>query len=173
MMKRRQFLQLSAIVAAGVAVDAMAAWPAYAADVLSVAPAAGPFAPHLSAIAAPVHTTEPDELLTLLLETVRDGAWHWKIQGETAQGRSFSAPDPLLLQQGRRYRLRMMNATGTAHRVRLRHHKFELARFRQAPVSGLCSNTVHLERFDVVEADVVIHRPGAVFLQYSQPLVIN
>ncbi len=170
-MKRRQFLQLSAIFAAGMAADAIAAWPAYAADVLTVAPAAGQFAPHLSAIAGPAHTTEPDELLGLLLEAGRDGAWHWTIQGET--GRSFSAGEPLLLQQGRRYRLRMMNATGTAHIVKLRHHKFELARFRQAPVSGLSSNTIHLERFNVVEADVVIHRRGAVFLQYLRPLVIN
>ena len=165
-MKRRRFLQLAAIAAAGAAAEPFAARPALA-DVLSVT-GAGRIDPLVSGNASTLNTAEPDELLSLLLESTKDGAHTW-----TIQGRAFSAGEALPLQQGRCYRLRMMNATGKDHCVSLRHHKFEIARARQARVTGICAHTILLERFNVVEADVVISRPGAVFLQYPQPLVIN
>jgi hypothetical protein len=51
--------------------------------------------------------------------------------------------------------LRMMNATDRSHPVRLPQHNFALTRVNQIPVSGIIKDTVRLERYNVIEADVV------------------
>jgi FtsP/CotA-like multicopper oxidase with cupredoxin domain len=91
----------------------------------------------------------PDQTIAMLLEN-RPGGLHWIIDGE-------SRPDVnhLSFQPGRRYRLRMMNATDRAHPVRLAQHNFALTRVNQVPVSGIIKETVRLERFNVIEADVM------------------
>ena len=74
--------------------------------------------------------------------------------------------EALFLQQGRRYRLRMMNATGGVHPVHLQNHNFELARIHQVPVSGIFQDTIRLGRYNVVEADVLMSRSGPLLLRY-------
>jgi hypothetical protein len=59
-----------------------------------------------------------------------------------------------------------MNATGGVHTVFLRNHSFELTRIHQVPVSGIFRDTLRLERYNVVEADVLISRPGPLLLRY-------
>jgi hypothetical protein len=59
-----------------------------------------------------------------------------------------------------------MNATGGVHTVSLRNHSFELKRIHQVPVSGIFRATLRLERYNVVEADVLISRPGPLLLRY-------
>ena len=91
----------------------------------------------------------PDQTIEMLLEK-RAAGLHWIIDGQ-------SCPDVghLSFQPGRRYRLRMMNATDRAHPVRLPQHNFALTRVNQIPVSGIIKETVRLERFNVIEADVM------------------
>ncbi len=60
----------------------------------------------------------------------------------------------------------MMNATGGVHAVSPAHHSFELARIHQVPVSGIFQDTIRLGRYNVVEADVVMSRPGPLLLHY-------
>ncbi len=103
---------------------------------------------------------EPDQMIEMLLEKTSDGGCQWIVDG-----RSHPA-DALFLQQGRRYRLRMMNATGGVHNVHLRHHSFELTRIHQAPVSGIFRGTLRLGRYNVVEADVLMSRSGPLLLRY-------
>ncbi len=57
-------------------------------------------------------------------------------------------------QPGRRYRLRMMNATDRTQPVRLPGYNLLLTRVNQIPVSGIIKDTVRLERYNVIEADV-------------------
>ena len=160
-MKRRRFLQLTVSAAAGAVVQhasALISQPA-AADVLSLAvgePPLGAFDASHSRRSA----VEPDQMIEMLLEKRSDGVYQW-----TIGGRSHPA-DALFLQQGRRYRLRMMNATGGVHTVSLRNHSFELTRIHQAPVSGIFRDTLRLERYNVVEADVLISRPGPLLLRH-------
>jgi FtsP/CotA-like multicopper oxidase with cupredoxin domain len=75
---------------------------------------------------------------------------HWVIDGQ-----SYMDIDHLSFQPGRRYRLRMMNATARAHPVRLPHHRFALTRVNQIPVSGILKDTIRLERYNVIEADLL------------------
>jgi hypothetical protein len=136
-MKRRHFLQLAAGAAAG-------------AVVVHSSPRA----------TASATVSEPDELLPMLLERGSDGSHQWVIDG-----RSHQLSTPLVLPSGRRYRLRLMNATGFEHSVHIPNHHFEVARVEQARVSGMSRNSIRLDRYTVVEADV--------FLQQPQPLVID
>jgi hypothetical protein len=164
-MKRRRFLQLTVSAAAGAVVrhsSALIFQPA-AADVLSLT-VDEPSLPVLSAAHAGSWfnrrtAVEPDQMIELLLEKRSDGVYQWTVNGQ-------SHPETLFLQQGRRYRLRLMNATGGVHTVHLTHHSFELTRIQQVPVSGVFRDTLRLERYNVVEADVLMSRSGPLLLRY-------
>jgi FtsP/CotA-like multicopper oxidase with cupredoxin domain len=161
-MKRRRFLQLAASAAAGAVVQhssALIFQPA-AADVLSLEVGEPPLAAFDASHAGFGAAVEPGQMIEMLLEKRSDGVYQW-----TIDGRSHPA-DALFLQQGRRYRLRMMNATSGVHTVSLRNHSFELTRIHQVPVSGIFRDTLRLERYNVVEADVLISRPGPLLLRY-------
>jgi hypothetical protein len=165
-MKRRRFLQLTVSAAAAAVVlhsSALISEPA-AADVLSLAvgepPLAAFDATHAGFGAGRRSAVEPDQMIEMLLEKRSDGGYQWTVDGRSQPG------DALFLQQGRRYRLRMMNATGGVHTVQLRHHSFELTRVHQVPVSGIFRGTLRLERYNVVEADVLMSRSGPLLLRY-------
>jgi FtsP/CotA-like multicopper oxidase with cupredoxin domain len=95
----------------------------------------------------------PDQTIEMLLEKkpgFGDRGFHWIIDGQ-----SCTDIDQLSFQPGRRYRVRMMNATNRAQPVYLPQHKFALRRVNQVPVSGIIKDTVRLERYNVIEADVL------------------
>jgi FtsP/CotA-like multicopper oxidase with cupredoxin domain len=110
---------------------------------------------------------EPEQVIEMLFEQRSDGVPHWIING-----RPYSDIQLPSLEQGRRYRLRIMNATSRAHPLHLRQHSFELARINQIPVSGIIKDTIRLERYNVVEADVVLSHPGPAFLKGPQQLAM-
>jgi FtsP/CotA-like multicopper oxidase with cupredoxin domain len=87
----------------------------------------------------------PDQTIEMLLEKRR-----WIIDGQSHQD-----IDHLSFRPGRRYRLRMMNATDRAQPVRLPGYKLQLTRVNQIPVSGIIKDTIRLERYNVIEADVL------------------
>jgi FtsP/CotA-like multicopper oxidase with cupredoxin domain len=94
----------------------------------------------------------PDQTIEMLLEKRPESgvrSLHWIIDGQ-----SCSDIDHLSFEPGRRYRLRMMNATDRAHPVHLPQHNFALTRVNQVPVSGIIKDTVRLERYNVIEADL-------------------
>jgi hypothetical protein len=156
-MKRRRFLQLAASTAAAAVVQRTSALsPTAPADVLS-----------LTVGEAPLATTEalptgfsagPGQMIEMMLERTSEGIYQWTIAGQPGPAKA------LFLQQGRQYRLRMMNATGEVQTVNLRHHGFALARIHQVSVSGIFQKAIRLGRYNVVEADVVISRPGPLML---------
>jgi FtsP/CotA-like multicopper oxidase with cupredoxin domain len=92
-----------------------------------------------------------DQTIEMLLEKTSDDRKHqWVIDG-----RPHVDIDHLSFPPGRHSRLRMMNATDRAHPVRLPHHRFALTRVNQIPVSGIIKDTIRLERYNVIEADVL------------------
>ena len=171
-MKRRRFLQLAAGAAAAAVARHSSALSftegrtsqPETADVLWLAAGEPPLA-SFAAIRAGFGAShglalEPGQMIALLLEQTSDGGYQW-----TIDGRPHPA-EALLLERGRRYRLRMMNATDGVHTVHLRHHRFAVARIHQVPVSGISTDTLRLERYNVVEADVLMTRPGPLLLRY-------
>jgi hypothetical protein len=171
-MKRRRFLQLTVSAAAAAVVRHSSAlsftegqtFQPAAADVLSLAvgepPRAAFDASQAGFVASHRSAVEPDQMIELLLEKRSGGIYQWTID------RQSHPAEALFLQQGRRYRLRMMNATGGVHTVHLGHHSFELTRIHQVPVSGIFRDTLRLERYNVVEADVLMSRSGPLLLRY-------
>jgi hypothetical protein len=124
-MKRRRFLELATCAAAGAAIRPVAIdW----------------YHSRFAAACSPVR--EPDETIEMLFEN------QWIINGRPT-------PDinDLKLRPGRRYRLRIMNATAWPCSVRL-NRRFELTRVNQIPVSGIFRNTVRLEGYSTINADV-------------------
>jgi hypothetical protein len=171
-MKRRRFLQLTVSAAAAAVVRHASAlsfsegqtFQPAAADVLSLAVGEPPLAAfdtaHAGFGAGCRSTVAPHKMIELLLEKRSDGIYQWTID------RQSHPEEALFLQQGRRYRLRMMNATGGVHSVHLSRHSFALARIHQVPVSGIFSNTLRLGRYNVVEADILMSRSGPLLLRY-------
>jgi FtsP/CotA-like multicopper oxidase with cupredoxin domain len=100
----------------------------------------------------------PAQTIEMLLEKrpgSGDRSSHWIVDGQAG-----SDIEQLSFRTGRRYRVRMMNATDRAQPVQLPHHKFVLTRVNQVPVSGIIKDTVRLERYNVIEADLVTRSPG-------------
>jgi len=92
----------------------------------------------------------PNQAIEMLLERRPGLGVHWVMDGQSCSG-----IDQLSFKVGRRYRVRMMNATDGAQPVQLPRHKFVLTRVNQVPVSGIIKDTVRLERYNVIEADAV------------------
>jgi hypothetical protein len=169
-MKRRRFLQLVATTAAGAMVQQSPALSCSAqsffhhADVLSLSVGESAMAAldasQVGCGAGRRMSVGPDQMIEMLLEQPRDGTYQWTIDRRPHGGKA------LFLQPGRQYRLRMMNATGGIHAVHLQNHNFELARIDQVPVAGIFLDTVCLGRYNVVEADIVMTRPGPLLLHY-------
>ena len=158
-MKRRHFLQLAAAAAAGVVVRHSPALSCPA-DVLSLAVGEPPLAAFDTLHASRRSAVEPNQMIEMLLEKRSDSIYQWTIDGRP------HGEEALFLQQGRRYRLRMLNATGGVHTVHLQNHNFELARIHQVPVSGIFKDTIRLGRYNAVEADVRMSPPGPLLLHY-------
>jgi FtsP/CotA-like multicopper oxidase with cupredoxin domain len=86
-----------------------------------------------------------DQTVEMMFEKDR-----WVIDGQV-----HGDLDHLSFPPSRRYRVRMMNATHRAQPVCLRGCKLALTRVNQIPVSGIIKETVRLERYNVIEADVL------------------
>ncbi|AXC14145.1 Multicopper oxidase [Acidisarcina polymorpha] len=110
----------------------------------------------------------PIETLEMLFEKNSDAPG--SIDRWTINGRSYPDIEPVYLREGQRYRMRMMNATGCAHPVHLHRHSFELKRVDQVPVSGIFKDTVRLERYNVIEADLLANNPGNSLFHCHQQL---
>jgi len=99
----------------------------------------------------PPRLTPPaDQSIEVLLEEKPgDRMLHWVIDGK-----SYPSIEHLSFPPGRPYRLRMMNATSRAYPVRLPGYNLQPSRVNQIPVSGIIKDTIRLERYNVIEADV-------------------
>jgi len=78
-------------------------------------------------------------------------------------GVSFSMDrmDPLFrLRRGRRYRLKMRNATDDVHPMHLHRHSFMLTRLAGLPTSGILKDVVMVGKYQEVEVDFTADQPG-------------
>ncbi len=91
----------------------------------------------------------------------------------TINGAAFSdmAMSPILrLEHGRRYRLRMRNASDDIHPVHLHRHSFELTRIAGKPTSGVVKDVVMLGGYQAIEVDFVADNPGRTLFHCHQQL---
>jgi FtsP/CotA-like multicopper oxidase with cupredoxin domain len=76
----------------------------------------------------------------------------------------------LRLNQGKRYRLRMRNASDDIHPVHLHRHSFELTRVAGQPTSGVIKDVVMVGGYQEMEIDFVADNPGLTLFHCHQQL---
>jgi FtsP/CotA-like multicopper oxidase with cupredoxin domain len=74
------------------------------------------------------------------------------------------------LAQGRRYRLRMANASDDIHPVHLHRHSFELTGIAGGPTAGVFKDVVMLGGYQRAEVDFVADNPGLTLFHCHQQL---
>ena len=113
----------------------------------------------------------PDETITLAFaknNAASDGFNLWTINGQ-----AFSMEHPTRLarlQEGRRYRLRMRNASDDIHPIHLHRHTFELTSVAGTRTSGVMKDVVMVGGYQEVEVDFVANNPGLTLFHCHQQL---
>jgi len=74
------------------------------------------------------------------------------------------------LREGRRYRIRMRNASDDIHPIHLHRHSFELTKIAGQPTSGVIKDVVMLDGYQEAEIDFVANNPGLTLFHCHQQL---
>jgi FtsP/CotA-like multicopper oxidase with cupredoxin domain len=114
---------------------------------------------------------EPDQVFEMTF--AKDNAALKGFNRWTINGVAFSdmAMDSMFkVQEGRRYRLRMHNASDDIHPVHLHRHSFELTRVAGQPTSGVIKDVVMLNGYQSLDVDFVADNPGRTLFHCHQQL---
>jgi FtsP/CotA-like multicopper oxidase with cupredoxin domain len=106
---------------------------------------------------AAVH--RPDQVIPLRFESKFHG--QGAVATWTVNGKSFPQTETVMLKEGKRYRLKMINRSGDDHPLHLHRHTFEVTTLNSQPVAGLNKDVVVVPGKGTVEADFVANNPGA------------
>ena len=74
------------------------------------------------------------------------------------------------LRQGKRYRLRMRNASDDIHPIHLHRHSFELTKFAGIATAGVMKDVVMVGGYQEVEVDFTADNPGLTLFHCHQQL---
>ena len=116
-------------------------------------------------------TPEPDQTFELTIvkhNAALHGFNQWTINGESFSMASMSPT--FTVHQGRRYRLRVRNASDDVHPLHLHRHSFELTRIGGRQTSGVLKDVVMLGGFQEVEVDFLADNPGPTLFHCHQQL---
>jgi FtsP/CotA-like multicopper oxidase with cupredoxin domain len=116
---------------------------------------------------------QPDEVFDMLFakqNAAMDGFNQWTINGVPYPMDQMKAKSMLHLREGKRYRIRMKNASDDIHPVHLHRHSFEVTRFAGQPMSGLMKDVVMVNGYQEVEIDFVANNPGLTLFHCHQQL---
>jgi FtsP/CotA-like multicopper oxidase with cupredoxin domain len=116
---------------------------------------------------------QPDETFDMLFEKENaafEGFNLWTINGKSYPVGGMMAPAMHHLHEGKRYRLRMRNASDDIHPVHLHRHTFEVTRYAGQPMSGLMKDVVMVGGYQEVEIDFVANNPGMTLFHCHQQL---
>ena len=92
----------------------------------------------------------------------------WTLNGEAF---SMDRMKPMYtVQEGRRYRLKLRNASDDIHPLHLHRHSFELTRIAGKPTAGVIKDVVMLGGFQELEFDFVADNPGMTLFHCHQQL---
>ncbi len=118
-----------------------------------------------------VASVAPDETLEMTFEknnAALDGFNQWTINGVAF---SMDKMEPMFrLHRGKRYRLRMRNASDDVHPIHLHRHSFELTKVAGKPTSGITKDVVMLGGYQEMEVDFLADNPGRTLFHCHQQL---
>jgi FtsP/CotA-like multicopper oxidase with cupredoxin domain len=115
----------------------------------------------------------PDE--TIEMTFAKDNAAHegfnvWTINGVSFPMSENVVPASFHLKQGKRYRLKMRNASDDIHPIHLHRHSFELTKLAGAPTAGILKDVVMVGGYQEAEVDFVADNPGLTLFHCHQQL---
>ncbi len=102
---------------------------------------------------------QPDHVVPLRFESKFHG--QGALATWTINGRSFPHTDDIMLKEGQRYRLQMINRSADDHPLHLHRHTFEVTSINSQPLSGLNKDVVIVPGNGKMEADFTASNPGA------------
>ena len=115
----------------------------------------------------------PDESIEMTFaknNAAEDGFNLWTINGASYPMSGGVAPASFHLKTGKRYRLRMRNASDDIHPIHLHRHSFELTRLAAVVTAGILKDVVMVGGYQEVEIDFVADNPGLTLFHCHQQL---
>ena len=115
----------------------------------------------------------PDETFDMTFaknNAAEEGFNRWTINGVAYPMTGEVAPASFHVQEGKRYRLRMRNASDDIHPIHLHRHSFELTSLAGKPTAGVLKDVVMLGGYQEAEVDFVADDPGLTLFHCHQQL---
>jgi FtsP/CotA-like multicopper oxidase with cupredoxin domain len=115
----------------------------------------------------------PDETFDMTFakdNAAEEGFNRWTINGVAYPMTSEMAPAAFHLKEGKRYRIRMRNASDDIHPIHLHRHSFELSSLAGMPTAGILKDVVMLGGYQEAEVDFVADNPGLTLFHCHQQL---
>jgi FtsP/CotA-like multicopper oxidase with cupredoxin domain len=115
----------------------------------------------------------PDETFEMRFvkeNAAEEGFNRWTINSVPYPMTQGIVPASFHLRQGKRYRLRMSNASDDIHPVHLHRHSFELTKVAGIAMSGVMKDVVMVGGYQQVEVDFVADNPGLTLFHCHQQL---
>jgi FtsP/CotA-like multicopper oxidase with cupredoxin domain len=115
----------------------------------------------------------PDETFEMTFtkdNAAEEGFNRWSINGVAFPMTQQVVPAAFHLKQGKRYRLRMRNASDDIHPIHLHRHSFELTSLAGKPTAGIFKDVVMLGGYQEAEVDFVADNPGLTLFHCHQQL---
>jgi FtsP/CotA-like multicopper oxidase with cupredoxin domain len=113
----------------------------------------------------------PDETIDMTFakdNAAEEGFNRWSINGTAYPMTSEMVPASFHVKQGRRYRIRMRNASDDIHPIHLHRHSFELTKLSGIPTAGVMKDVVMLGGYQEVEVEFTADNPGLTLFHCHQ-----
>jgi len=115
----------------------------------------------------------PDEVFDMMFakdNAAVEGFNRWTINGVAYPSDQMMAIPLFHLREGKRYRLRMRNASDDIHPIHLHRHTFELTKVAGRQTSGVMKDVVMVGGYQEVEVDFTADNPGLTLFHCHQQL---
>jgi FtsP/CotA-like multicopper oxidase with cupredoxin domain len=116
---------------------------------------------------------QPDETFEMTFaknNAALEGFNQWAINGIAFPDTQMMAPPQFHLKEGKRYRIRMRNASDDIHPIHLHRHSFELVRIAGQQTSGIIKDVVMLGGYQEAEIEFAADNPGMTLFHCHQQL---
>jgi FtsP/CotA-like multicopper oxidase with cupredoxin domain len=99
-----------------------------------------------------------------------DGCNRWEINGVAYPNAMAMTSPSFHVKEGKRYRIRMRNASDDIHPIHLHRHSFELTNVAGQRTAGILKDVVMVGGYQQMEIDFVANDPGLTLFHCHQQL---
>jgi FtsP/CotA-like multicopper oxidase with cupredoxin domain len=121
----------------------------------------------------PAQAPSPDETIEMTFAedpSAEEGFNRWTINGVAFAMSNEMVPASFHLKQGKRYRIRMGNASDDIHPMHLHRHSFELISLAGSNTAGIIKDVVNIGVHQIYEIDFVADNPGLTLFHCHQQM---